>query len=452
MLRWTLIILALAVFIIAPTLLLESAMHTRVTTIAGVCLVLWLSETVPPFVPTFLLWTLTPLFLGALDKKFGLANVLEWAVDPVLALFLGGFVLGVATERYGLDKRLAVIALGRAGKSFNKFLLLVILLTAFLSMWMSNIAAAALMLACLRPILLDLQTDNSLRRALLIGVALGADLGGIATPIGTGPNAIAISSMSSTGQSVSFLGWMIFALPLSVGMLLAGFLLILLRVRRTKDDWTSELGRLNQILFVDKKNEMQTPGEIGFLCVLGVTILLWLTEPFHSVPAAVVSLGVTSFLFLSGMLQKEDLLRIDWSTLLLIAGGITLGRLLEQSAIVASIATNVPFSELNPIFGLFLLCLASATLSALMSNTATVVMLIPLALALIPQPSTAILVAISASFGMPFVISTPPNAMVYGEGGVKFNDLFLPGIVLMVFGCLLISLTGRIVLNFIGIP
>jgi sodium-dependent dicarboxylate transporter 2/3/5 len=319
-------------------------------------------------------------------------------------------------------------------------------------MWMSNIAAAALMLACLRPILLDLQTDNSLRRSLLISVALGADLGGIATPIGTGPNAIAISSMSSTGQSVSFLGWMIFALPLSVGMLLAGFLLILLRVRRTKDEWTSELGRLNQILFVDKKNEMQTPGEIGFLCVLGGTILLWLTEPFHSVPAAVVSLGVTSFLFLSGMLQKEDLLRIDWSTLLLIAGGITLGRLLEQSAIVASIATNVPFSDLNPIFGLFLLCLASATLSALMSNTATVVMLIPLALALIPQPSTAILVAISASFGMPFVISTPPNAMVYGEGGVKFNDLFLPGIVLMVFGCLLISLTGRIVLNFIGIP
>ena len=452
MVRWFLIILSIVAITLTATLVFDSTVLRLTTIIAGICLVLWLSETVPPFVPSFLLWTLVPLLLGSIDKSFNLVNVLTWAVDPVLALFFGGFVLGVGSERYGLDKRLANAALKWSGKSFGKFLLLVILLTAFLSMWMSNIAAAALMLACLRPILLDLQIDNFLRRALLIGVALGADLGGIATPIGTGPNAIAISSMSSTGQSVSFLGWMIFALPLSVGMLLAGFLLILLRVRRTKDEWTSELGRLNQILFVDKKNEMQTPGEIGFLCVLGGTILLWLTEPFHSVPAAVVSLGVTSFLFLSGMLQKEDLLRIDWSTLLLIAGGITLGRLLEQSAIVASIATNVPFSDLNPIFGLFLLCLASATLSALMSNTATVVMLIPLALALIPQPSTAILVAISASFGMPFVISTPPNAMVYGEGGVKFNDLFLPGIVLMVFGCLLISLTGRIVLNFIGIP
>ena len=99
-----------------------------------------------------------------------------------------------------------------------------------------------------------------------------------------------------------------------------------------------------------------------------------------------------------------------------------------------------------------LAAIASALLAALMSNTATAVLLIPLATALVPNPSTAILIAVSASFGIPFVISTPQNAMAYGEGGVRFGDLFWPGIVLMIIGCLTVSLTGRAVLNFAGIP
>ncbi len=98
-----------------------------------------------------------------------------------------------------------------------------------------------------------------------------------------------------------------------------------------------------------------------------------------------------------------------------------------------------------------LVCLASAALSAVMSNTATVVMLIPLAQAIIPGPSTAILVAIAASFGMPLVISTPPNAMALGHEGVRFGDLFWPGLIIMILGCLLVAITGKQVLNFVGI-
>jgi solute carrier family 13 (sodium-dependent dicarboxylate transporter), member 2/3/5 len=449
MFRWTLIILGIIVAVVAPSFFFESAIFARAASVAGVCLILWLSEAVPPFVPTLILWTLAPVALGSLDGRYSLASVLSWAADPVLALFLGGFVLGVATERSGLDKRLAQTALGSAGASFDKFLLVVILLTAFLSMWMSNIAAAALMLACLHPIFADLDSGDALRRALLIGVALGADLGGIATPIGTGPNAIAIASIAAAGQQVSFLEWMIFALPLTIGMLIFGFFLIWLRVRKIRGGWNERLARLDGKIFARSENDSKG---YGFLLVLAATVALWLTEPLHGVPAAVVSLATTSFLFLTRMLQAEDLRRVDWSTLLLIAGGITLGRLLEQSEIIKTLAAGIAWNELNPTFALFLLCLASATLSAMMSNTATVVLLIPLATALIPQPSTAILVAVSASFGLPFVISTPPNAMVFGEGGVKFNDLFLPGIILMIVGCLLVSLTGRFVLNLAGIP
>jgi solute carrier family 13 (sodium-dependent dicarboxylate transporter), member 2/3/5 len=137
---------------------------------------------------------------------------------------------------------------------------------------------------------------------------------------------------------------------------------------------------------------------------------------------------------------------------LLIAGGISLGRLFEQSGVIATFAASVPFTAFDPTLTLFLFCLASALLSALMSNTGTVVLLIPLALAIIPLPSTAILIAISASFGVLFVISTPPNAMAFGYGGIKFSDLFRPGLLLMLIGCLIVSLTGKSVLNLAGIP
>lgn len=449
--RWILFAVAAVLLIVVPQLFIESATYARIISIASVCLLLWISEIVPPFVPTLLLWTLVPLFLAPIDEKFALPTVLSWAVDPVMALFFGGFVLGVATESSGLDKRLTQFALRSSGKSFGKFLLFVILVTAFLSMWMSNIAAAALVLACLHPILGKFENDHILRRALLIGVALGADFGGIATPIGTGPNAIAIASISAT-QPVSFLSWMAFAFPLTIGMLIASYLMLFWRVRRDKREWTNKNGELNVSVFESEILPDNRPGQIAFLLVLTGTIILWLTEPLHKIPAAVIALGSAGVLFLSGILAKKDLLRIDWSTLLLIAGGITLGRLLEQSALVKTIAASVPFADFNPTLSLFILCLASAILSALMSNTATVVLLIPLASALIPSSSTAILIAVSASFGIPFVISTPPNAMVFGKGGVKFADLFWPGIVLMLAGCLLVSLTGRAVLNFAGIP
>jgi solute carrier family 13 (sodium-dependent dicarboxylate transporter), member 2/3/5 len=359
--------------------------------------------------------------------------------------------LGVATSVYRIDKKLAAFAMRSAGRSFSIFLLLVILITAFLSMWLSNIAAAALILACLRPILREFQEDHMLRRTLLIGVALGADLGGIATPIGTGPNAIAIASIAPAFH-ISFLDWMIFAFPLTVGMLGIGYAMLLIRSRPSTQHWSARKGVSTNDPATQIEENQPAKGQWFFLGIVATTITLWLTEPIHNISSPVVAIGAAAVLFLSGLLKKKDLFKIDWSTLMLIAGGITLGRLLEQSGLIKEISAAVPFSELNLTMALFLICLASAVLSAVMSNTATVVLLIPLATAVIPAPSTAILVAVSASFGLPFVISTPQNAMAYGEGGLKFNDLFTPGMILMIVGCAIVSLTGRDVLNFVGIP
>jgi sodium-dependent dicarboxylate transporter 2/3/5 len=186
--------------------------------------------------------------------------------------------------------------------------------------------------------------------------------------------------------------------------------------------------------------------------ILSVTAILWLTEPLHKIPAAVIALAAAASLFITRILKKKHLSEIDWSTLLLIAGGITIGRLLEQSGVIAGLANSFAFEMVSPTIALFLLCFLTAALSAVMSNTATVVLMLPIAVAIIPGPSTAILVALSASFGIPLLISTPPNAMAFGQGGLRFGDLFWPGIVVMVVGCALVSLTGKQVLNLAGIP
>ncbi|MFY9620581.1 MAG: DASS family sodium-coupled anion symporter [Pyrinomonadaceae bacterium] len=431
----------IAACLISSLVWIEEPVLQRALIVAGIYLTLSLTEVVPPYVPTLVLWALTPLLLLGLGDQFRLPSVLGWSANPVLALFLGGFALSVAASRYGIDRLIARLAVHLSRGSKLLLLVLTMAATAALSMWMSNIAAAAMMIAALSPLFAEVSKSNRFRRALLMGIAIGANFGGMATPIGTGPNAIAIAALSST-RVITFTGWMIFALPLTLGLLLAGLLLLLLRFRVR--------GPIHDLPEIP----LRAPNFCARLVMLVffLTVAAWLTEPFHGVPSAIVALITTAVLFGSGLLRREDLSRIDWSTLLLIAGGIGLGNLLEQSGVVRAAAASMPWQDVPHVARLFTLCLASALFSALMSNTASVTMLIPLAAGIDPAPSTAILIAIAASLGIPFAISTPPNAMVYGEGGVTFSDLAIPGIVLMILGCVLVSLTGPYVLNLVGIP
>lgn len=438
--RWMLLAATIVAVSALSLTLIEDPIIARTLIVAGACLTLWLSEAVPPYVPTLVLWALVPLLLQPFGDVFRLASVLGWAADPVLALFLGGFTLCVAASRYGIDAHIARIAVKLSHGRRLRLLVLVASATALLSMWMSNIAAAAMMIAALHPLLVDVHKENKFRRALLVGIALGANFGGIATPIGTGPNAIAIAAVSKH-QTITFLHWMTFALPLTIGMLMVGLALTSWRFRVRGEAHLPEL----------PQHKSQWQGAKWVVAIFSVTVLAWLSEPIHGIPSALVSLMTTAVLFGSGLLERHDISRIDWSTLLLIAGGITLGNLLQQSGAVKAAAASVPWEQVPHFALVLMLCFASAFLSALMSNTATATMLIPLAASLDPSASTAILVAISASFGIPFAISTPPNAMVYGEGGIKSSDLLAPGIVLMILGCLLVALTGPSVLRLIGI-
>jgi solute carrier family 13 (sodium-dependent dicarboxylate transporter), member 2/3/5 len=430
----------------APWALIEDPVVARAAAVGGLCLVLWLSEAVPPYVPTFVLWALTPLALGAFGEELGLRAVLGWSADPVLALFLGGFTLSAAASRYGIDSWIARLAVRLSRGRRLALLALAILATALLSMWMSNIAAAAMMIAALHPLFAGMPLDDRFRRALLVGVAVGANFGGIATPVGTGPNAIAIAAMAAMApfHPITFLSWMVFALPLALGLSAAGFLLLALRFR------VAGVARLPEL--AAPAGQAPAGRARWVVLIFACTVAAWLTEPLHGAPSALVALLATAVLFGSGLLERRDLARIDWSTLLLIAGGIGLGNLFEQSGLVGGAAGLIPWAEVPDFVRTLLLCLASALLSAVMSNTATATMLIPLVASFDPSPATAILIAIAASLGIPFAISTPPNAMVYGEGGIQSSDFLVPGLTLMVLGCLLLSATGPAVLRLVGIP
>jgi solute carrier family 13 (sodium-dependent dicarboxylate transporter), member 2/3/5 len=235
---------------------------------------------------------------------------------------------------------------------------------------------------------------------------------------------------------------MAFAVPIAALMLLLGFGLLVLRFR--------VVGRIEEPLCV-----LPVPGPMDRRAALVVAVFvacvaLWLTEPLHGVPAGVTALGASAALFGSGLLGRADLAAIDWSTLLLIAGGIVLGRLLEVSGLLEVMANGLDVQAIAPLTLTLLVVSTSALLSALMSNTATATMLIPLASTFAPSPTMAVLIAIGCSLGCPFVVSTPPNAMVYGAGA-RSSDLLVIGLPLMLLGCAVVSSTGVAVLEAFGI-
>lgn len=414
----------------------------RAVLVAVLCLGYWLTEWVPVWVPTAALWLAVPLVVGTADARFSPHAIVAWSADPVLALFLGGFALAAAARRHEVDRRLADLAARRAGGSAARLVGLAAATTMLLSMWMSNVAAAALMFGAFRPVWGSRPEGHPLRRALLLAIALAADLGGIATPVGTGPNGIAMAAVART-EPIGFLHWMLFGVPLATGLVAAAVALVLLRLRPFLDgDATVGTGA------TAVRERPPVPRRLS--CIAAATILLWLTEPLHGIPSSAVALGAVATLLLTRVLKPRDLLRLDWSTLLLVAGGIGLGAVLDASGVVRILAGALPVEALPPTAQLFLLCLVAATLAALMSNTGTAAFLVPLAATLDPRPSTAVVIAVATSLGIPFVVSTPPNAMAVA-GGLRARDLALPGFLIMIGGCLFIALTGPLVLRAAGI-
>lgn len=429
-----------------PLVVLDDPLLKRAAALTSACLILWITELIPLYATTLILISGAVLLLAPLDpNRFGFGSVLSWSAQPVMGLFFGGFALSIAGSKYGIDAYIASWLLRLSSGSRPALLATIMAGTAVLSMWMSNVAAAAMMVASLRP-LLDAPGGagpadrGSFRTALLLGVAFAADFGGIGTPLGTGPNLIAIGALAERGFRITFLQWMSFAVPLCLLMLGIAYGLLLMlhrvggRVALTSIP-TVPLTRRGWIVVV----------------IFFVAMIAWLSEPLHGIPSAVVALALAAVLFGSGLLVKSDLARLEWETLMLIAGGLTLGELFSESGLAQTMATAVDWARLPTVVLLLTFITACALLSAVASNTAAAAVLIQIGLTIVPTSAFAVLVALSASMGVPFVISTPPNAMIYGQGGIRPRDVALPGLILMIVGCVFLATTGPLILRLVGL-
>jgi len=387
---------------------------------------LWLSETFHLTV-TALLVPLLAVLLGLLEVKAALAPFF----DPIIALFLGGFVLAAALRRHGLDRLLAASLVRLARGKMLPASLLLFAATAFISMWVSNTATAAMMLPIALGLVAHVDRQHSRNTVLfvLLGICWMASLGGMGSLVGSPPNALAASA-----AGWNFRDWFAVGLP-ALG-LLAPLSIVLLYVLLRPDLRGDAMG-------IDTSNIHWSAASTLALGIFALTVCLWIfSAPIAGALGiekdfdAMVAILAVVLLVGSGALSwKEAEHGVEWGVLLLFGGGLCLGTVLKMSGASDWMAQSaVAFVAGWPLW-IILLVLATfiVLLSELASNTAAAALLLPLLMPLAPtlgmEPGmVAAFVALTASCGFMLPVATPPNAIIYGSGEVTQREMMRAGL------------------------
>ena len=369
--------------------------------------------------------------------------------DPVIMLFLGGFILAIAATKVGLDVQLAKALLKPFGKRSEFVLLGFLMVIGLFSMFMSNTATAAMMLTFLAPVLRTLPPDGKGRIGLALAIPIAANLGGIGTPIGTPPNAIALGYLNdSLHLNVGFGEWMLVMVPYVIVMLLIswGILLYLFPFKQK----TIEL----KIENTHKKTWRTYLVHVTFV----VTILLWMLDRVTGINSNVVAMIPVGVFCVTGVITKDDLKEINWSVLWMVAGGFALGLALQSTGLAEHLVNSIPFDSWMPLVVVLVSGFIGYFISNFISNTAAANLIVPILCAVgvgmgdLLDPvggirTLLIGVVLSTSLAMLFPISTPPNALAHSTGLVTTKDMAKAGIIVGVIGYVL----GYLMLIFIGV-
>ncbi|MCL9774772.1 SLC13 family permease [Vibrio methylphosphonaticus] len=363
-------------------------------------------------------------------------EIMATFASPIIMLFLGGFFLAMAATKYRLDVNLARVLLKPFGTDPKYVMLGLMLITGVFSMFMSNTATTAMMLSILTPVIALFGPKDPGRIAFALCIPVAANIGGIGTPIGTPPNAIALKYLVGENY-ISFGEWMAFGVPFVVVMMALAWVLIN----------TLYGAEQKKIELAIKGKFLKTPKAIMVYITFAGTIILWLMGSTHGMNSYTVALIPVAVFSLTGIINKEDLKRISWDVLWLVSGGIALGLALDKTGLARLVVHSIPFDAYSPyavLFGAAFLCLIMANF---MSHTATANLLMPIMAALgasmvslapLGGEITLILVVtFAASLGMSLPISTPPNALAHATGNVQSNQMAKVGVILGVVGVLL---------------
>lgn len=419
---------------------------------------LWAMEILPLFATALLTFALEIIFLVNPGDWPGIGfdsgeapsfrEFVGAAADPVLLLFLGGFILARAAVKEGVDVAMSSILLRPFGRRPLWSLLGIILTTGLFSMWMSNTATTAMMLTLVMPMLQQIPSGDPFRKAIVLAVPFASSIGGTGTPIGTPPNAVAIGYLRNSGHPIQFLDWVLAVAPLVIAMLIVTWLLL----------WRLYPPNKAKLRFEPKLVKLSARGLLVVAVFVG-TVLLWLTEGWHGLPAAVVALIPAVVFTATRILGQQDIDQLEWNILILIAGGIALGAGMQYSGMDSLVAQHLAsFASHHPTWLFGILILGTITVSTFMSNTAAANLLLPIGVSVafacqgsgVGMLQITMGIALASSLDMILPISTPPNAIAYATGEVTTRDMAIPGIILAIVGGALILLFGEMMLEALG--
>ena len=392
-------------------------------------------------------------------------SIMATFANPIIMLFLGGFFLAAAATKYKMDLNLARVLLKPFGKNPKFVLLGLMLITAVFSMFMSNTATAAMMLAILAPVLKLFEPDDRGKAAFALAIPLGANIGGMGTPIGTPPNAIALGALNDAvargdlvANPVTFGQWMAFGIPYVIILMVVAWIL-LLKIYPIK--------MKEMVLNIEGAGKFDTsPKAIIVYITFVVCVVLWVTgKGVHGINDNAIAMIPMAVFALTGVITKKDLNAMSWDVLWLVAGGFALGVGLNATGLAAHLIKTIPFESWSPLalmIGCGIICLFMANF---MSHTSTATLLVPIlcAVGIACQDNliglggvTALLVSVAfaSSLGMSLPISTPPNALAHATGYTDTRGMAITGVVMGILG-LIVSWIMMIFLakvNFFGTP
>ena len=347
-----------------------------------------------------------------------------------MVLFFGGFILAIAATKHGLDVRMARAFIKPFGTHPRMVLLGIILTTGIFSMFMSNTATTAMMIAIMTPLFKHFEGRDPFKEAMVLAIPFAANLGGLGTIIGTPPNAVAASVMAGLGHPISFFKWMLIGAPLA-GLLLVGLWLVLIKFFKIRTDHF-------EMLFPE---QLEVSWDLLVVVItFTVTVLLWLTEPLHGIPAAVAALLPVMIFTVFGIIDRYDMKKLDWDVLILVAGGLTLGVAMKVSGLSEVLVNQLRFLHMGSLALLIIIIIFSILISNFMSNTSASNLIIPIvtALAAIDPGVGAMGVAFACSMAMSLPISTPPNAIAFATQEIETREMVKYGTIVSVIGLVLI--------------
>lgn len=404
---------------------------------------LWTTEAVP-LAATGILIPLMQAFFGIQSFEAALAPFFSTTV----MLLLGGFMLAVAVEKYDLDEYFAFMILSRFKTGVKGVVLAVMFATGFLSMWISNSASAALLIAMALKITEQIDDEKgNFSKIMVLAIAYSATAGGLATLVGTTTCAMAAASLSDlVGYNISFLGWMAFGMPIAIIQILVIWV-VLFAIFPTS---------VTEIPPIEKPTSELSSKQKTTLGIFVFAVLGWLTatlpEPVanvigwggHGYSSSIVAATVLVLLYFTDTIEEQDIKNGKWSTLLLIGGGLSLGNALEVTGLVNFISDVLMSmtSGGSPIIAITIMVIAGLGTSIVASNTASAGIFLPIAIGLgqkigFSPVILAVTIGISTSLDFMLPVGTPPNAIAYSTGKVTMGEMIKAGILLDLSGAII---------------